>query len=115
VALGVCMCSVDLRVTSFLGGSHLASVSRGWPWGVRSSLGSYRWPCVFANGLVAHGWLLGVAVDLWGSRVTQITCQIFTNAPNFRIKKMTEAAELPSLFEVDRKQSVSLNIKHYFM
>jgi hypothetical protein len=33
-----------------------------------------------------RGWSLGVAVDLGGSQVIAITCQIFTNAPNFRIK-----------------------------
>jgi hypothetical protein len=74
----------------------VASVGRGWPQGIRSSLGDYGWPCVFADGLVGswvpmggRGWPLGVAVDLGRLQVTIVTCQSFTNVPNFRLKRQS--------------------------
>jgi hypothetical protein len=101
--------------TGCRGGSHVASGGLAWPGsgvalGVTESLVGLKMVLRAAGGLLGswvaigcHGWPLWVAVDLVGSQLTLITCQIFTNAPNFRIRKRQKAAELPSLFEVGRK------------
>jgi hypothetical protein len=79
-----------------LRGSQVASGGHKWPWGHRwphgfaHSLGGFGWPCGVTGGHVGSWVVSGVAVDLGASQVTLITSQIFTNAPNFRIKLLKQ-------------------------
>jgi hypothetical protein len=78
-------------VTGGLGESGVALGVTGGLVGLQMAFGA-------AGGLMGswvtmgdRGWPLGVAVDPKGSQVRLITCQIFRNAPNFRIKKATKS------------------------
>jgi hypothetical protein len=104
---------VTSGITSCLRGSPVASGGLGGSGvalGVMNRLVSLQMASGTVHGLlgswVAMGgrkWPMEVAVDLGGSLVTLIHCQIFINAPNFKIKKLHKATELPSFFDVDRK------------
>jgi hypothetical protein len=80
-------------------GSNVASDDLGLPWGSRVEVGVTDvlvgllmasgvcgWPCGVMDGHRVLRVAFGVTFDLKGSRMTLITCQIFTNVPKFRIK-----------------------------
>jgi hypothetical protein len=96
-----------------LGGLRVASRDHMWPQGVAGglrgsgvALGLRMAIWVWSRGLGVsswgYGWPWGVAGCLWGlqltSQVTLITCQVFKNAPNFRIKLLTQRSVFLQIF-----------------
>jgi hypothetical protein len=73
-----------------LGGSQVALGVTDGPMGSQMASGVLGYLVGSQVAMAGRGCPLGVAVDLGGSLVTLITCQIFKNALNFRIKLVTK-------------------------